>query len=63
MSKRSKAGEANGQTVPPVAPIRPATHGGFDNDAKTMNTILSKICGKRLEEGNGGFTVAELNPR
>jgi hypothetical protein len=39
---------------------RAATHGGFDNDAVTMNSILSRICGRPLDERNGGFTAADL---
>ena len=39
---------------------RAATHGGFDNDAATMNSILSRICGRPLDERNGGFTATDL---
>lgn len=39
---------------------RAATHGGFDNDAVTMNSILSRICRRPLNERNGGFTAADL---
>jgi hypothetical protein len=40
---------------------RASAHGGFDNDPFTMNTILSRVCGRAVDEGNGGFTLAELN--
>jgi hypothetical protein len=40
---------------------RASTHGGFDNDPFTMNTILSRVCARPVDEGNGGFTLAELN--
>jgi hypothetical protein len=38
-----------------------STHGGFDNDPATMNTILSRVCGRRIDERNGGFTQPELS--
>jgi hypothetical protein len=40
---------------------RSTTHGGFDNDPATMNSILSRITGRSLNERNGGFTLAELS--
>ncbi len=43
------------------AQSRASTHGGFDNDATTMNTILTRVCGRKINEANGGFTQAELS--
>lgn len=36
------------------------SHGGFDNDAVTMNSILARICRRPVDESNGGFTAADL---
>jgi hypothetical protein len=64
MQKFAAADPARWTTIvaaPTSAQSRSSTHGGFDNDPATMNTILSRVCGRRIDEGNGGFTQAELS--
>jgi hypothetical protein len=64
MQKFAAADPARWTTIvaaPTSAQSRSPTHGGFDNDPATMNTILSRVCGRRIDEGNGGFTQAELS--
>lgn len=65
MQKFAAADPARWTTIlaaPTSAQSRSSTRGGFDNDPATVNTILSRVCGRRIGEGNGGFTKAELLP-
>jgi hypothetical protein len=48
--EKELAGNPTIEHAGPDAMTDSTTHGGFDNDAATMNTILSRILGKPAAE-------------